>query len=106
MRSLRVTLGLVDPRSDPRVHAIVAEKQLPTDLLDAWAGWAWARCRKNMLSVAALVDTGHEVTCTKSLKSYVWHPGTGRWQHIRRVCGTCEMDFALKPFATTLTIPK
>ena len=41
--SLRATLGLVDPRGDPRVHAIVAEKQLPTELLDVWAGWAWAQ---------------------------------------------------------------
>ena len=41
--SLRATLGLVDPRRDPRVHAIVAEKQLPTELLDDWAGRARAQ---------------------------------------------------------------
>ena len=34
--SLRATLGLVDPRSDPKVHSKVAEKQLPTELLDEW----------------------------------------------------------------------
>ena len=41
--SLRATLGLVDPRSDPRVHAIVAEKQLPTELPNGWASRAWAQ---------------------------------------------------------------
>ena len=34
------------------------------------------------------------------------HPGTGLWQHIRRVRGTYEMDFALESFATALSISK
>ena len=36
-----VPLSLVDPRSDPKVHSIVAEKQLPTELLDQQASWVW-----------------------------------------------------------------
>ena len=39
--SLRATLDLVDLRDGPRVHGIVAEKQLPVELLDTWAGWLW-----------------------------------------------------------------
>ena len=51
----------------------------------------FAPVQKNLLLVAAVVDTGHEVTFMKD-QSYVWRPGTGRWQHIRRVCGTYEID--------------
>ena len=39
-------------------------------------------------------------------KSIVWHAGSGRWQHIRRVRGTYGMDFALQPDATALRNPK
>ena len=35
---------------------------------------------KGPLSVAALVDTGHQVTSVKD-QSYVWHPRSRRWQH-------------------------
>ena len=64
-----------------------------------------ALVQKNLLSVAALVDTGHKVNLKRD-QPYVWHPGTRRWQHIRNVRGTREMDFALEAFATVLRIPK
>ena len=62
-----------------------------------------APVQKNLLW--ALVDSGHEVKFKKD-QSCVWHPGTGRWQHIRRVRGKYEMDFALEPFAAAPRIPK
>ena len=55
--------------------------------------------QKISLSVAALVDTGHDIALKKD-QSREWHPGTGRRQHFRRVRGTHEMDVALEPFAT------
>ena len=55
--------------------------------------------QKKLLSDAASVDTGPEVTFQND-QSYVWHPGTGRCHHVRRVRKTCEMDIALEPLVT------
>ena len=54
--SLRATLGLVDPRSDPKVHSIVAEKQLPTELLDEWTSWAWMKDEEPVHSLEIFTD--------------------------------------------------
>ena len=45
-------------------------------------------------------------TFVKTTPRYVWHTGIGRWQHIRGVSGTYEMDFALEPFVAALRLPK
>ena len=58
-----------------------------------------APVRKRLLSVAALVETGHVVTIKRD-RSYVWQLGTGRWQNIRRD------HWALDLFATAQEIPK
>ena len=67
--SLRATLGLVDPRSDPKVHSIVAEKQLPTELLDEWTSWAWMKDEEPVHSLEIFTQRGRQIfakACPKS----------------------------------------
>ena len=72
---------------------------LKGSIRSAFAKQMVAVAQKKLLSVAALVDSGHEVALKKD-ESCVLQPGTGRWQHIRTVRGTYETDFALELFAT------
>ena len=63
-----------------------------------------APVQKNLLSVAAMVDAGHEVIFKKS-GSYIHNKSTGRWHALRRVRNTYEVDFKLEPYSSAVPPP-
>ena len=63
-----------------------------------------APVQKNLLSVAAMIDAGHEVVFRKN-GSYIRHMKTGRWHALRRVRNTYESDFKLEPYSSAVPPP-
>ena len=71
------------------VHAIVAEKQLPIELLDEWAGWAWAQDHETVHELEVHTDGAASLTevwpravrsagwCAVFLTHW-WEPCTGQ----------------------------
>ena len=69
-----------------------------------YAATTVAPVQKNPLSVAAMIDAGHEVVFRKS-GSYIRNIKTGRWHSLRRVRNTYEVDFRLEPYPNAVSTP-
>ena len=62
---------------------------------------AVADVSKNLLSVAPLVDAGHEVIFSPK-KSVIRHLQTGREKEIERMNGVYEVSYHMEPYARAL----
>ena len=62
---------------------------------------AVADVSKNLLSVAQLVDAGHEVIFSPK-KSVIRHLQTGRVKEIERTNGVYEVSYQMEPYVTAL----
>ena len=69
-----------------------------------YAATTVAPVQKNLLSVAAMIDAGHEVVFRKS-GSYIRNTKTGRWHSLRRVRNTYDVDFKLEPYTSAVSPP-
>ena len=93
MKAMRDCTG--KPVEDLGAKNLVLKGPLGT----TYAATTVAPVQKNLLSVAAMVDAGHEVVFRKD-GSYIQNLRTGRWHSLRRVRNIYEVDFKLEPYSS------